>query len=349
MVASSSSKSKRKKKAKPITTEKQRAHLNGSKLNKVELQLLYDSIIKYKRDTKMLLQVLPFCKTTIYKYLNDFKWTPSGRKRGTGKSTSPQVLEIIDYAFKELPSLKLCELKQIIKDGLKLTISTSQISSVKRQYLFITYKRCEKIAKYRATDRVQALRKIYRQLIIKMELEQLFFIDESHLCLDHVVRVNGHSAVNTPCLNICHRVSGKRYSLLACINYSHGWFYHEFVDTTKKAIDARRFQVFFENLVRRLPVDAIIVMDNASVHKSDEIKEVLYRSGIRHVFQSPYSPDYNPIEYCFGWIKKELKNYEFSTEPLPILLRYVLNDLNVDLVRSFCRFSQKHWHNENKI
>lgn len=40
----------------------------------------------------------------------------------------------------------------------------------------------------------------------------------------------------------------------------------------------------------------IIVMDNASFHKSAKIKELIEEAGCELLFLPPYSPDLNPIE-----------------------------------------------------
>jgi DDE superfamily endonuclease len=67
--------------------------------------------------------------------------------------------------------------------------------------------------------------------------------------------------------------------------------------------------------------NSVIVMDNASIHKSNELKEMieaqyvtshgsenlkliyLYYSGMCLIFLPPYSPNFNPIEEAFSSIK----------------------------------------------
>ena len=47
----------------------------------------------------------------------------------------------------------------------------------------------------------------------------------------------------------------------------------------------------------------IIVMDNASFHKSAKIKELIEEAGCDLLFLPPYSPDLNPIERFWSWLK----------------------------------------------
>ncbi len=51
------------------------------------------------------------------------------------------------------------------------------------------------------------------------------------------------------------------------------------------------------------------VLDNASIHHSDEIVQLIEAAGAKVIYTAPYSPDLNPIEYMFSKYKKMLKRY----------------------------------------
>jgi len=62
------------------------------------------------------------------------------------------------------------------------------------------------------------------------------------------------------------------------------------------------FQAFIkEHLVPyfRQHSSKILIMDNASFHRSPEIKQLLKVKGIVHKYLTPYSPQLNPIEIFF--------------------------------------------------
>ena len=64
-------------------------------------------------------------------------------------------------------------------------------------------------------------------------------------------------------------------------------------------------------------------MDNCSIHHVQEIKDFIENLGIVILFLPPYSPDYNPIEELFSYLKHYLKEHEdliqvFST-PVPVI------------------------------
>ncbi|WP_408608819.1 transposase [Desulfogranum japonicum] len=55
----------------------------------------------------------------------------------------------------------------------------------------------------------------------------------------------------------------------------------------------------------------VIILDNASIHKSRKVKQYLERHPRIKLFYLPtYSPEYNPVELFWKWIKPKV--YGFS-------------------------------------
>ena len=52
----------------------------------------------------------------------------------------------------------------------------------------------------------------------------------------------------------------------------------------------------------------VVVMDNASFHKSKKIKDLIEKTGASLIFLPPYSPDLNPIENFWANMKRWIKN-----------------------------------------
>ena len=46
-------------------------------------------------------------------------------------------------------------------------------------------------------------------------------------------------------------------------------------------------------------------MDNFSAHKIDKSKKEMARLGFRWMFNVPYSPEFNPIEFVFSKVKQK--------------------------------------------
>ena len=51
----------------------------------------------------------------------------------------------------------------------------------------------------------------------------------------------------------------------------------------------------------------IVIIDNASIHKSDETRQLIESAGCKLIFLPPYSPDLNPIEHFCAKLKKVLR------------------------------------------
>ena len=63
-------------------------------------------------------------------------------------------------------------------------------------------------------------------------------------------------------------------------------------------------------LIKELKVGQVVIMDNASFHKSQRTKELIESVGCRVIFLPPYSPDLNPIEKFWAnmkrWIRQQI-------------------------------------------
>jgi transposase len=60
-------------------------------------------------------------------------------------------------------------------------------------------------------------------------------------------------------------------------------------------------------LLPLLIAGSVIILDNASFHRKKVIRELAERFGVTVIFLPPYSPDYNPIENYWAWLKLRLK------------------------------------------
>ena len=59
-----------------------------------------------------------------------------------------------------------------------------------------------------------------------------------------------------------------------------------------------------QDLIPKLPKNAVLVMDNATFHKRKDTREAIENAGHTALFLPPYSPDLNPIENDFAALKK---------------------------------------------
>lgn len=109
-----------------------------------------------------------------------------------------------------------------------------------------------------------------------------------------------------------HRIQTpkKRENLtcFGCLNIRTQKFYWK--KSIKSGSDS--FLWFLTQLRQRTPKKQIaIIPDNTSIHKSRKVKRYLKRHQNIHLFYLPtYSPEYNPVELFWKWIKPKI--YGFS-------------------------------------
>lgn len=71
-----------------------------------------------------------------------------------------------------------------------------------------------------------------------------------------------------------------------------------------------------QDLISRLPPNSVLVMDNATFHKRNDIKETIEKEGHILEFLPPYSPDLNPIEQKWAQAKAMRKKFMCSITQL---------------------------------
>lgn len=77
------------------------------------------------------------------------------------------------------------------------------------------------------------------------------------------------------------------------------------------------FEFWFEHcLLKKLSPGRIIVMDNAAFHRKAVLLALAEKAGCSILFLPPYSPDLNPIENFWAWLKQTLRSSLASFDSL---------------------------------
>jgi len=75
------------------------------------------------------------------------------------------------------------------------------------------------------------------------------------------------------------------------------------------------FELYVEQiLVPCLKKDMVVVIDNASFHKSARINNLIEAVGAKLIYLPPYSPDLNPIEHYWHKIKTAIRKLMRGTK-----------------------------------
>lgn len=83
------------------------------------------------------------------------------------------------------------------------------------------------------------------------------------------------------------------------------------LEVVENAITGDDFRRFVQGLLPRMnrwPLPhSVLIVDNASIHKVEGIRELVEGHGARLIYLPSYSPDLNPIELAFSSIKAWLR------------------------------------------
>jgi transposase len=126
------------------------------------------------------------------------------------------------------------------------------------------------------------------------------FIDESGFAHD-MPRTHGYAATGARCYGTQDWHASGRSNVIGALigkaSLTVGLF--------KTNINA---DVFYEwtvqDLLPKLPANAVVVMDNATFHKREDIRTTIINAGHTLDFLPVYSPDLNPIEKKWAQLKK---------------------------------------------
>lgn len=82
-------------------------------------------------------------------------------------------------------------------------------------------------------------------------------------------------------------------------------------------------------LIPNLRPGQIIIMDNASFHKSAKTKDLIESAGCKLLYLPPYSPELNPIERTWANIKRKIRTFLEAGQDLGSSINYAFESLSV--------------------
>lgn len=137
----------------------------------------------------------------------------------------------------------------------------------------------------------------------------------------------------------------QRLNLVGAIDVTHAVGF--FAEIEK--LDAAGFQRFLEGLLKRVevPGKVYLVLDNARAHHAKALEPFLeaHAGDLELVFLPPYSPDFNPIEVLWRWLKRDVNAnvYFESLEELRGVLREYLQQFKQPHERIASLWKSEKW------
>ena len=153
-------------------------------------------------------------------------------------------------------------------------------------------------------ERNEELRSEFREIVDSFPEYKLYYVDEcgldKYLYREYAYAPRG--------VLVAGKISGKKFkrtnvvAAKCCEKIIAPMIY----DGTTDSI---LFEYWFETiLLKSIPRYSVIILDNATFHRKMKLRELAECSECNVLFLPPYSPDFNPIEKYWAWLKNKLRN-----------------------------------------
>ena len=132
---------------------------------------------------------------------------------------------------------------------------------------------------------------------------KLYYVDECGLD-KYLYREYAYSPRGVP---VEGKVSGKKYKRTNIVAAKCG---DKIVApmTYDGTTDSVLFECWFEeSLLKAIPKYSVIILDNATFHRKSRLHTLAEKAECEILFLPPYSPDLNPIENFWAWLKSRLR------------------------------------------
>lgn len=169
--------------------------------------------------------------------------------------------------------------------------------------------RYKKRQTYREAD--PGKRAEFTEFIEKQDKSKLVFIDESGID-KYLYRRNCRALKGK---QVYGAVSGRKFERVSIVAGKCGKDIIAPFGYTGTC-NSKLFLIWIQKaLLPNLKKNQIVIMDNASIHKSQKIKEAFENAGCTLVYQPPYSPDLNPIGHAWAHIKRKIAALQIKLNP----------------------------------
>lgn len=270
-------------------------------------------IEKYNLGTKMkeISTFLDINISTLYKWLNIYKnnfnsnilfteKTFKEQKKIHGASkTHNYEASIVEYVDNNngcsLNDIHMHIDKHISKSSICKLLKKNKITR-KKVNTRIVGKDIEKIKQ----DRHNFSDKIKNENII---FNDLYLIDESSFCInDYSNKGYSKSGVEIKKTKK-HKKTQERRTIISCVNIK-GIHMHNVVEGS---VNGSVFVDFIQKNREEL-YNKTLLLDNARIHHNKNLKDFCIENNITLLYNAPYTPEFNPIEYMFSTMKTHFRN-----------------------------------------
>ena len=288
----------------------------------------------YNQKIEHIINILNIAKSTLYEwiklYSHDPNYTDNKYKDIKRKQIQQAIRKtkindnykqyIIDYMALN-PTFNMKKLRKKIFEIYFINISKSTIYRLFKTHN-LTYKSVQ-TNKYNKTEDQFEQEKQKLQKQVNFVRKNIISLDETSVELG-LRQTKGWSYKGDRCIRKSI-IKRQRYSLCLAINKTKIINYQ----LVKGSFNGESFKTFMVDKIIPKSKKASILMDNARIHHYKKFVESMKDNNINIIYNIPYSPQFNPIEYVFNVFKSEIRNNNIDTyKQLQIFVNSFIKKMN---------------------
>ncbi|KAL0929468.1 uncharacterized protein CTRU02_215634 [Colletotrichum truncatum] len=241
---------------------------------------------------------------------------------GRPRTITPPMLAALCDRLIEKPTMYCDEMVLFLHDEFDTLVTASSIGRALKAAGW-----SKKVARTVAREQNPDLRLDYLHELSAFSSYHLVYVDESGCDKRAGFRRTGWSPHGVTPVQISRFHRGQRYQILPAYTQDGILFTRIFQGFT----DSEVFESFIEDLLPhcgRWPGPrSVLIMDNASFHHTDRIRQLCHNAGVKLLYLCPYSPDLNPIEEFFAELKAFIKRHwqEYDGRDFEGFLQWCVN------------------------
>jgi hypothetical protein len=226
---------------------------------------------------------------------------------------TPEIEKFVKDQVKRDPTTTLWEYSKLVNDKFNVILTDRSINNILNR-MKITRKRLrskyypEKREGQEATD----LKTFYEKLntYVPLVYKRTICLDETSIYLN-MKPSYGRSRSGTRVIKKTNIYPFKRYNMLCaiCANKVVGWKLYKDI---KGGLKTQNILDFYDEFIKDNYKNYLIIMDNAVIHRSKIIRQIIEEGNNKLLYSVPYHPETNSIEEFFSqfkhYIKKESPN-----------------------------------------
>lgn len=272
---------------------------------------LYSNRTIINLNIDQILNIINIVKSTLYQWIKLYAHDPyftdikfAYHKRIIDKFIRKSKLNDIckKYIIKYMianPTFNMKRLRKNIFDLFMINVSKTTIYRLFKSHN-LTYKKVQTNKYKKSEDIFEQEKHKLKQQITKAR-RNIISIDETSIELG-LRQTKGWTLKGHRCFRKS-TIKRQRYSLLLAINKTKVIGFQ----LVKNSFNGESFKTFISDIIIPKSKKASLLMDNARIHHYRKFVDQMKEDNINIIYNVPYSPQFNPIEYIFNVLKTEIR------------------------------------------